>query len=375
MTVKSMVKASLISALLSLATATPCSYNCTLATGNENPSQKLSDPAYGPKPGESDVYSSDDKTSPPFPAYLKDAILPTKCGAPGLDDTIWQNLLSAEWIIFSFYQQAAEAFNASTFIEAGYPNNTYDRILEIRNNEAGHLRIFQNEISATSVKPGACEYQFPFYDADSFLALTTVLEISSMAFLTGLVQQARIPSSQGAFLAIAETETRHEVWTLLEIWKENPFGGPADTIYPYPDQILDSTNAYIVTGSCPKENPIYPTPRQGLPAIGAAEGTESLTPGSQIVLTFPDETNQPEFEAGTQYYAVFFHSVANISVPIDTASYPAENITVTIPAAFETKGVIVACLADAMGAPTKESVVAGPAVILEQPAYLAPLLI
>lgn len=77
---------------------------------------------------------------------------------------VWQNLLAAEWVIFSFYQQGVEAFNASTFTTAGSPNTMYDRIQEIRDNEACHLRIFQNQISPTSVKPGACSYDFPFFD-------------------------------------------------------------------------------------------------------------------------------------------------------------------------------------------------------------------
>ncbi|KAI8630159.1 ferritin-like domain-containing protein [Xylariaceae sp. FL1651] len=373
MTVKSVFQASLLGGLaVSFSAAKPL---CVIGNGTENASQKLADPAYGPIPGEDSVYNNYFGVDPPFPGYLRDAVLPTKRGPPGVDDQVWQNLLSAEWIIFDFYQKAVETFNATAFVAAGYPNTTYQRIQEIRNNEAGHLRIFQNMISPTSVKPGACEHAYPYYDVTSFLALVTVLEISSMAFLTGLVQQAKLPSSQGAFLAIAEVETRHEVWSLIEIWGENPFGGPADTVFPYANEILDTTNAFIVPGSCPKENPVYPSPRQGLPALSAAKDTASLLPGSTIELTFPDPANQPKFAAGKQYYGVFFHAVSNYSVPIDTADFPAKPITVTIPKNFETKGVIVAALADTPGAPTKETIVAGPAVILEQPAALGTALL
>ncbi|EON98274.1 putative stress response protein rds1p-like protein [Phaeoacremonium minimum UCRPA7] len=334
--------------------------------------QKLADPSYGPIPGQSSLYSTYYEVPPVFPGNITDPILPTKKGPPGVDDVTWQNLLSAEWIIYSFYQQGVEAFNASSFVAAGYPNNTYQRIMEIRNNENGHLRIFQNQISSTSVKPGACKYQFPFYDPTSFLALTTVLEVSSMSFLTGLVQQAKIDMAKGSMLAIAETETRHEVWTLLEIWKTNPFAGPSDTVFPYANEILDTTNSFIVPGSCPPENLEYPSPRQHLPALSAAEGTKSLEPGATISLNFTDATNQPSFCADKQYYAVFFHAVSNISVPIDTSCWPEKAINVTIPAEFEKdKGVVIAVVADTPGAPTKETVVAGPGIILEQPAALA----
>ncbi|KAL7625702.1 hypothetical protein AAE478_004923 [Parahypoxylon ruwenzoriense] len=371
MAIRSLFQACLLAPLVSVATAKPL-----LGKGGTfMESQKLADPNYGPVPGQDPLFSTYYGVEPPFPGNLKDPVFPTKKGPPGEDDQVWQNLLSAEWVIFDFYQQAVEAFNETAFIKVGMPNTTYKRIQEIRNNEAGHLRIFQNQISPTSIKPGACEYRFPFYDPLSFLALVTVLEISSMSFLTGLVQQATLPSSQGAMLAIAETEARHEVWSLIEIWKTNPFAGPSDTVFPYANQILDTTNAFVVPGSCPRPNPEYPSPRQDLPALGAAAGTKSLTPGSNIALNFTDPTNQPRFDPHTQYYAVFFHGVANASVPIDTSAWPEREIRVTIPERFETKGVVVAVVADAPGAPTKESVVAGPGIILEQPVELGTKLI
>ncbi|KAM7187354.1 hypothetical protein V8F20_011018 [Naviculisporaceae sp. PSN 640] len=334
--------------------------------------QKLADPNYGPIPGESDIYNSYWGLDRPFPGNITSPIFPTKYGPPGVDDWTWQNLLSAEWLIFEFYQQGVERFSEEDFVKVGLPNTTHRRLLEIRNNEAGHLRIFQNQISPYSVKPGPCKYVFPFSEPLGYLALMTVLEISSMAFLTGLVQQPQNPAGRGAMVAIAEVETRHEVWALLDIWKTNPFGGPSDTVFPYANEVLDTTNAFITVGSCPKGNPEYPHPRQKLPALSAGKDTASLTPGSSISLDFTDPNNQPRFHPHIQYYAVFFHGVLNVSVPINvTSRWPREQIRVTIPKWFETKGVIVAVVADRIGAPTKESIVAGPGIILEQPAKQA----
>ena len=338
-------------------------------------SQLLADPTYGPIPGESDLYSYYWGTDRPFPGNLTGPVFPTKKGPPGVDDFTWQNLLSAEWIIFEFYQKAVEMFTEGDFVKVGMPQTTYRRIQEIRNNEAGHLRIFQNQISPTSVKPGPCKYNFPYSDPIAFLALMTILEISSMAFLTGLVQQPKLPSGRGAMLAIAEVETRHETWALIDIWKANPFGGTSDTVFPYANEILDTTNAFIVPGSCPPENPEYPHPRQRLPALSAGKDSESLTPGSTISLAFTDPNNQPWFDPFRKYYAVFFHGVVNVSVPIDVSKWPAKEIWVTIPSSFETKGVIVACVTTQPGAPVKESIVAGPGIILEQPHTLAPSLL
>ncbi len=332
--------------------------------------QKLADPNYGPIPGQSSLYSTYDGVAPPFPGNVTAPILPTATGPPGADDVIWQNLLSAEWVIFSFYQAGVEAFNASDFVSAGFPTSTYTTIAGIRDNEAGHLRIFQNEISATSVKPGACKYQYPFDSPAGFLALATFIEISSMAFLTGLVQEPQSKAARGAMLAIAQVETRHEVWALLNIWGSDALAGPADTVFPYANQILDETKVFIVPGSCPPENPVYPTPDQNLPTFTTASGTKSLAPGSTITLNFTSPANQPEFEKGKGYFAVFSHAVSNISVPIDTSRWPKEPISVTIPHEFEAKGIIIAVLADTPGAPRLETVVAGPAILLQEPAAI-----
>lgn len=171
----------------------------------------LSDPGCGPIPGESLLYSDYAQKSPPFPANITAPVPATATEAVGEDDILFQNLLSAEWAVFNFYQQGVEAFNKSVFTGLGMSNTTYQRIIEIRDNEAGHLRVFQDSISAASIKPGACKYEYGFNNAMEFLALQNIIEVSSMAFLTGLAQQAKASSTVGALVAIGQTETRHEV--------------------------------------------------------------------------------------------------------------------------------------------------------------------
>ena len=169
------------------------------------------DPECGPIPGESALYSDDLSRSRPFPADMTTAVLPTTSGPAGEDDVLFQNLLSAEWTVFSFYQQGVETFNESSFTELGLPNTIYQRITEIRDNEAGHLRIFQDSISPASLKPGPCSYDFMWEDAAGFLALQNIIEVSSMAFATALAQQAKANSTIGTLVAVGETESRHEV--------------------------------------------------------------------------------------------------------------------------------------------------------------------
>ena len=157
------------------------------------------------------MYSDDIGKSRPFPADVTAAVLPTTSGPAGEDDILFQNLLSAEWGVFSFYQQGVETFNVSSFTDLGLPNTTYQRITEIRDNEAGHLRIFQDSISPASLKPGPCSYDCMWNDAAGFLALQNIIEVSSMAFATALAQQAKGNSTIGTLVAVGETESRHEV--------------------------------------------------------------------------------------------------------------------------------------------------------------------
>jgi hypothetical protein len=323
----------------------------------------LADSSVGPQPDESSYYSDYTGTVDAFPANTTNTtILQTTNGAPGPDDLLFQNLLSAEWVIYSFYQQGVEKFNTTSFTSLGYPNTTYDRITEIRDNEAGHLRIFQDQISSSSITPGRCEYNFGFIDATSYLATLTTLEISSMAFLTGLILDARLSVSKAALVAIAETESRHNTWSLIDIWNTNPFAGPSDTIFPYANQILDITNLFVVPGSCPPQNPEYPYPNQKLPTLSYSKSSAGV-PGSNITFTFPNPANQPSFDTSKEYYAVSFHGLNNFSFPFDTNTNGS-----SIPQDIEPgKGLIIVVLADEIGAPSLESVVAGPALLVQQP--------
>ena len=208
-----------------------------------------------------------------------------------------------------------------------------------------------------------------------------------MAFLTGLAQQAKALSTIGALVAVGQTETRHEVspwimwnslplplilcqvWALIDVWGLDPFAGPADTSFAYANQILYITLAdFIIPGSCPSQNPPYPYPSQKLPQLSYNGSTSTGHPGSPITFVYKEnrynnETLIPNYETGKPYYAVFFHGVNNITMPFDT-----KTTSSVIPAAFDSQGIILVVIADEPGAPTLESVVAGPMILLQQPA-------
>lgn len=319
-------------------------------------------PAQRPVPGLAQYYSNFRGTSVPYPGNETDPILPTTNGTAPPDDLLFQNLLAAEWAIFEFYQQGVELFTQENFTAIGLKNTTYDRVQEIRDNEAGHLAIFQAQISSNSIKPGPCQYNFGVTSALAFIVTLTLLEIAAMAFLTGLAQQATTNSTKGALMAIAETESRHNTWALMDIWGVNPFAGPADTSFPYANEILDSTNQFVVPGSCPQANPEYPYPSQGLPQFTYNPHTNStLKSGTEIEFVFT--TPPPVWNCSQTYYAVFFHNILNISMPFDTTTN-----TTMIPDFEMDKGLIIGVISDTPGAPSLDTVVAGPVLLVEQPA-------
>lgn len=182
-----------------------------------------------------------------------------------------------------------------------------------------------------------------------------------MTFLTGLAEQAKLPSTAAALVAVAAVESRHNAWALIDAWNTNPFSGPIDTAYPYANQILASTNQFVVKGSCPKENPPYPYPNQHLPTLEWARKKETGHTGTEITFAFPD--GEPMFKSDGEYFAVYFHGLANITLPYD----PRKG-TSRVPAEFDAgKGIIIAVIADRSGAPTKESCLTAPLILLQQP--------
>ncbi|KAH7065039.1 hypothetical protein B0J12DRAFT_734422 [Macrophomina phaseolina] len=278
------------------------------------------------------------------PGNITAPINATSTGALDPDDVLFQNLLSTEWAIYSFHQQGVEVSSSKDFTGLWLPKPPTIVLHRCAITKLGICGFSQDQVSSNSVKPGACKYNFGVSNAETYLALQVLLEVSSMAFLTGLAQQAKLNATRGALVAIAEVESRHNTWALID----------------------DVTNEFIVPGSCPSENQVYPSPRQNPPPLSFNINASTGEPGSDIEFVFLDETNVPTFDGGKEYYAVSSHGVNNLSVLLDTK----RNSSV-IPLEFKSgRGIIVAVLAEGVGAPTSESVGAGPVFLLEQPQEL-----
>jgi Ferritin-like domain len=260
----------------------------------------------------------------------------------------------------------------------GLPDTTYQRITEIWDNEAGHLRLFQDSISATSSKPGSCRYDYGWTSAQEWLALQNTIEVSSMVFATGLAQSALLKSTVSALVGIGESETRHEVGTVLIhplIFVANHLSvvGPHRHLEPRPLRRAHRHHLLLrerdplrhdVQLRCPRQlpprKPRIPVPSQHLPQLFYNGTTSTGHPGSPIEFVFVG--SYPDFKAGKDYYAVFNHGAQNITVPFDVKT----NSSV-IPDKFESgKGIIISVIADEVGAPTLDNVLARPLVLLQQ---------
>jgi hypothetical protein len=96
--------------------------------------------------------------------------------------------------------------------------------------------------------------------------------------------------------------------------------------------------------------------------------TSTLAPGTTIELIVETSSGK-QLAKADNYYAVFFHALNIYSVPFNTSTG-----IVTIPAKIEPLGLLLIVIADEPGAPTAESVLAGPLPILQAPTSLRPYL-
>ena len=62
------------------------------------------------------------------------------------------------------------------------------------------------------------------------------------------LQVAQLNETKAALVAVAEIESRHSTWSLIMGFGADPFTGPVETVYPYPNQILATEDFWILPG-------------------------------------------------------------------------------------------------------------------------------
>ena len=72
------------------------------------------------------------------------------------------------------------------------------------------------------------------------------------------VQTAQLNVTKAALTAVAEVESRHSTWS-LGYFGADPFTGPAETVFPYPNQILATEDYWILPGRDLSLLPLIPS--------------------------------------------------------------------------------------------------------------------
>lgn len=278
------------------------------------------------------------------------------------DQLLFQNLLAAEWIVDSMYASGLEFFTPTDFIQAGYPNNTYNQLQSVYENENGHLKLFERAIDSNIIKPSRCNYSYGFEHIKNkteavqvYMAIVSQVEIGSMAYLTGLAHQAEEVETLYTIMGTISAETRHLTFVNGQVLNVGDFVGPTDTTYPFPLQLLSLTKQFIVPNSCPAENPPYPSPDQNLPGLSLnAKQSNIQAKGGNLTLIADLEN----FQSQDNFYAIYFQSVFNYTMP---SKYIGNNtFQVEMPTLTSDKGNLIVALSNTSHVTKKEDILAGP---------------
>ncbi|PKX88606.1 uncharacterized protein P174DRAFT_446451 [Aspergillus novofumigatus IBT 16806] len=171
----------------------------------------------------------------------------------------------------------------------------------------------------------------------------------SMSYTTNHIHQIKTPYSPRRMLYLGS-------YTCSQPIQESRH--PSDQLHP--------NNAFVVPGSCPQDEPRLSQSPPGLPLLAFSKKGTTAQPGSMIYFVFSNPDNQPRFEDENKHYAVFYHGLNTVSVPFDRKTNSS-----TIPERVDPESsIIMVTIADRQDAPTEESAVAGPLIILEQPRSL-----
>jgi len=229
-------------------------------------------------------------------------------------------------------------------------------------------------------KPGKCKYNYGFQEANTlvtqaqtYMALVSVIELGSMAYLTGLAQNSSTAAGLATIMGVISAETRHLTWVNSAVLAGDPFAGPSDTVYPYATQILSNTKQFVIDGSCPSGNPTYPIGDQLLPKLSPAN-TSMIQEGGFIDLTFKNASHgdhsPPSLKTGDNISVVFFHSLWNYTVPI-TVDDPSV-LRAQIPNITSWSGELIVTLTDQQSIQKAKDVIAGPLQIeLDSPLLIS----
>lgn len=153
------------------------------------------------------------------------------------------------------------------FIDAGFSSDYYTNLKYVVYDEEQHVKALTAAITEAGATPAAaCEYDFPFTDAKSFVALASVLEgVGTSAYLggAGLITSKEYLGVAGSILVTESIHTSLQRFNLGQVAPANPYGTALGLNEVY-------TLAATFIKSCPASNPALPV--KAFPSLTATQG-------------------------------------------------------------------------------------------------------
>ncbi|RDW94769.1 hypothetical protein BP5796_00532 [Coleophoma crateriformis] len=262
------------------------------------------------------------------------------------DADILQYALTLEHLENAFYKKALSEMGPEEFTAAGFSADFYNQLKYVAHDEEGHVVYLEAALKAAGAAPvAACEYQFPYTDAASFVKLASVIEGVGVSAYLG----AAADITEKAYLTVAGsilvTEALHQAAqrnAVGEIPMANVFGTPMGINAVY-------TIASPFIKSCPPTNAALPV--KSYPALSIISG---MPTAPMAVINFAPK----EMPTGT-VFATFVSGLEIMSVPVTMSS---DFMSATVPAMFAGQSYLFLTSNDS-GMVDDSTVIAGPAIV------------
>ncbi|KAH8992562.1 ferritin-like domain-containing protein [Lactarius hatsudake] len=222
-------------------------------------------------------------------------------GAPN-DVDILNFALTLEHLENAFYTEGLSRFTQKDFVDAGFPDWSYDRFKQIAAHEAAHVHFLEATLGDKATKP--CTYKFPYDNPKSFVELSHVLETVGDSAYVGASKFFENKDYLLAAATVLSTEVRHSAWVDSAIRKGSAWSGPFDSY----------TIASGFITSCPSTNPKLPATRF---ATLTLPDPASAWPGSTTPISFIAPSN---LDRSTKLYGAFLSGQEALIVPLSDDS-------------------------------------------------------
>ncbi|KAK6226939.1 hypothetical protein QIS74_00494 [Colletotrichum tabaci] len=217
---------------------------------------------------------------------------------PGGDSTILNYALALEYLERAFYGEGLKNYTEAEFCEyAGEVGEKFYKNLRIiYEDEKTHVDYIQKALGASAIAEPS--FSFPVTDAESFLALASILEgvgVSAYLGAAGVIADKTYVPVAGSILTV---EARHSSYIRAALGQK-PFPAPFDTPLNF-NQVF-SLAAQFITGFAPGTPDL---PFKAFPELTA--GPTRNSEGAVFEGAYKAAVDAKTVPADAEVYAVFF---------------------------------------------------------------------